>query len=109
MGRLTAIDIASTDISLEQQVSWHLQTNHYPPVPTSMVAPCIEAINAYHDEDYDREITLPEGVSYRGRTTAPASALVDAHHLDSWLDSNEDDAYLYDDEVQDDEDEDSGN
>jgi hypothetical protein len=84
MGSVTATELA-TILDLNSAIAMHLQANHYPPVPTSMVQPCIDAIDAYHDEDYQREIELPEGVSWRGNTTAPASALVDAHHLDAWL------------------------
>ena len=84
MGYTTAQELASI-LDLEGSIEMHLTANHYPPVPRSMVQPCIDAIDAYHDEDYDREIALPEGVSWRGNTTAPASAIVDAHHLDAWL------------------------
>lgn len=84
MGNTTAQELA-TILDLNSAIAMHLQANHYPPVPTSMVQPCIDAIDAYHDEDYQREIELPEGVSWRGNTTAPASALVEAHHLDAWL------------------------
>ena len=86
MGMNTALDLAENiDISLEQAIGYHLQGNHYPPVPLSMVEPCIEAIDAFYDEDYNREIALPEGVLWRGQVTAPASAIVDAHHLNAWL------------------------
>jgi hypothetical protein len=86
MGMITALDLAENlDITLEQQIGMHLRTNHYPPVPLSMVSVCIEAIDACNDEDYDREITLPEGVLWRGRETAPANAIAEAHHLDSWI------------------------
>jgi hypothetical protein len=50
-----------------------------------MVQPCIDAIDAFYDEEYSREINLPEGISWRGQTFAPASAIIDAHHLDAWL------------------------
>jgi hypothetical protein len=50
-----------------------------------MVQPCIDAIDAYYDEDYDKLIKLPEGVFWKGRDEAPASAMIDAHHLDAWL------------------------
>ena len=56
MGSNTAIDLATNlDITLEQAIGYHLQGNHYPPVPLSMVQPCIEAIDAYYDEDYEFE------------------------------------------------------
>jgi len=50
-----------------------------------MVEPCIEAIDAYWEEDFDRAIEMPEGVFYKGKTNAPAWAIVEQHHLDAWL------------------------
>jgi hypothetical protein len=88
MGNNTALDLAS-EFDLEQGIAYHLQGNHYPPVPLSMVQPCIEAIDAYYDEDYRREIALPEGVLWRGQVTAPASAIIEQHHLDAWLPESE--------------------
>jgi hypothetical protein len=88
MGYNTALDL-SEELDLEMALSIHLQGNHYPPVPLSMVEPCIEAIDAFYDEDYNREIALPEGVLWRGQVTAPASAIVDAHHLNAWLPEEE--------------------
>ena len=91
MGTNTAIDLATNiDISLEQAIGYHLQGNHYPPVPLSMVQPCIEAIDAYYENDFDKEIEMPEGVSYKGKTTAPAWAIIEQHHLNAWLPENED-------------------
>lgn len=84
MGMTTAVELAEI-LDLNSSLAMHLQANHYPPVPTSMVQPCIDAIDAYHDEDYNREIKLPDGVSWRGMDTAPASAIAEAHHLDAWL------------------------
>jgi hypothetical protein len=84
MGYTTASDLAE-NISLDAGLAYHLQANHYPPVPVAMVDACIATIEAYQDEDYQREITLPEGVSWRGQNTAPASAIAEAHHLDAWL------------------------
>jgi hypothetical protein len=88
MGYNTALDL-SNELDLEVALGYHLQGNHYPPVPLSMVEPCIEAIDAFYDEDYNREIALPEGVLWRGQVTAPASAIVDAHHLNAWLPEEE--------------------
>ncbi len=83
MGYTTALDFAELD--LEQGIAYHLQGNHYPPVPLSMVQPCIEALDAYYDESYDKLIEMPEGVSYKGNTHAPAWAIIEQHHLDPWL------------------------
>jgi hypothetical protein len=87
MGSNFATELAENDLglSMEDSIRIHLQANHYPPVPSSMVQPCIDAIDAYHDEDFNRLIELPEGVSWRGENSAPAHAIAEAHHLDAWL------------------------
>ena len=88
MGSLQAQEMAElTDI--DTALTWHLRANHYPPVPLEMVAVCKEAIEAYHELDWHREIELPGQVTWRGLTTAPASAIVEAHHLDAWIEEND--------------------
>ncbi len=84
MGYMTAVALEE-ELGLETGLAYHLQANHYPPVPVAMVQPCIDAIDAYWEEDYSRTIELPAGISWRGQTSCPASAIVDAHHLDAWL------------------------
>ena len=89
MGYTLASELADLDqIGLKEAIAIQLQHNHYPPVPLSMVEPCIEAIDACLLEEYDIEINLPEGVSWRGKNTAPANAIVEAHHLHAWLEEN---------------------
>jgi len=88
MGSNLAHDLANNDLldlDLETQIGMHLRGNHYPPVPLTMVQPCIDAIDAYYEEDFDRSIEMPEGVSYKGSNFAPAWAIIDAHHLQAWL------------------------
>jgi hypothetical protein len=85
MGRLTAMEIAETELTLEDQITWHLQGNHFPPIPKSMVKPCIEAIDAANEGDWDKLISLPEGTGYRGLTVAPVHAIVESHHLETWI------------------------
>jgi hypothetical protein len=80
MGSNFATELAELDLglSLEDSIAIHLSANHYPPVPRSMVQPCIDAIDAYHDEDYQRLIDLPAPITWRDQNTAPASAIVEA-------------------------------
>lgn len=87
MGSNLAYDLASDELGLdlETAIGYHLQGNHYPPVPLSMVEPCIDAIDAYWNEDYNKLIEMPQGVFYRGSNFAPASAIAEQHHLDAWL------------------------
>lgn len=91
MGLSSAVSMNETALSLEQKLSWHLTSNHFPPVPTSMVQPCIEAIDAVNEGDYGKLIGLPDGVGYKGLTVAPASAIVEQHHLDAFLDEDGED------------------
>jgi hypothetical protein len=80
------LDDLGIHLDLETQISIHLTSNHYPPVPATMVPTCIEAIDAVNDLGlWDLDIPLPEGVSWRGRDTAPAHAIIEAHHLHAWL------------------------
>ena len=90
MGSVTAIGLADSVLDLETQLAYHLQGNHYPPVPLTMIQPCIDAIDAYYDEDYDKFIAMPEGVFYKGMSHAPARAIVEQHHLEFWLPEWED-------------------
>jgi hypothetical protein len=94
MGSVTAIGLADSVLDLETQLLYHLKGNHYPPVPAEMVQPCVDAIDAYYDEDYDRMIDMPMvgdfQILYRGETQAPAHAIVDQHHLSWFIQSAED-------------------
>ena len=85
MGLMTTLGIGELELTLEEQIGFHLRSNLYPPVPLSMVQPCVDAINAYDNEDYHAEIQLPEGVEWRGSNYAPASAIVEGHRLDGFL------------------------
>jgi hypothetical protein len=86
LGRIQADDLASMDaLTLDQAIGYHLQGNHYPPVPLIMVQPCVEAIYAVNDWRSDESINLPEGVFYKGESSAPAWAIVEQHHLDAWV------------------------
>ena len=79
-------------LTMEDQIAIQLTSNHYPPVPRSMVQPCIDAIDACNEDESDRLIELPEGVLWRNQTHAPAHAIVESHHLDAWV-NNYDEEY----------------
>lgn len=90
MGNMSAREMAELDtVDLRQALSWHLTSNHYPPIPTTMVEPCIEAIDNANEGEWDKPVSLPEGVGYRGLTVAPTWAMVEQHHLESFLDDEE--------------------
>lgn len=88
MGRMQAEEMKGL-MSEDQALSWHLQSNHYPPVPLSMLPICKEAIEHANTGDWDTLIQLPKGCSYRGSDKAPVSAIVEQHHLDTFLGQEE--------------------
>jgi hypothetical protein len=90
MGHNMAVAISKLDIDLKQQIEIHLVSNFYPPIPRFMAQTCVDALNAYWEEDTDRIINMPHGVSYKGSTSAPAWAIVEQHRLWPWLDEEED-------------------
>lgn len=76
--------------TLESSLAYHLQCNHYPPVPLSMIPVCVRAIDIAVEHDgyvRDMEVDLPEGTFYRGQFTAPVYAIIEQHHLDAYVDS----------------------
>lgn len=84
MGNLALQDMLE-NTELRQALSWHLTSNHFPPVPAIMIDPCIEAIENANAEEWDKLVSLPEGVGYKGLTVAPTEAIIDQHHLHSFL------------------------
>ena len=90
MGRLLAEELSELDTPLLRQIEVHLVSNFYPPVPAFMAQTCVDALNAYWEQDTNRIIDMPKGVSYKGSTSAPAWAIVEQHRLDTWLNEEED-------------------
>lgn len=85
MGRNFATELSSeSSLTLEQQIAIHFASNCYPPIPQSMVAVAVEAINAVNDEQYDLEIELPQGITFRNSTTVTAINAVDSLRLEAW-------------------------
>lgn len=85
MGRQYAEGISETELPLEEQIAWHLRSNHFPPIPTTMVKPCVEAIALAIEGEWDKLVPLPDGVGYKGLTVAPVWAIIEQHHLEAWL------------------------
>lgn len=65
MGSQSARDfagqVADGNIELAGAVSWHLTSNHFPPLPTFFVPVAIAAIHAAQDGEWDEELNLPLG------------------------------------------------
>jgi len=92
MGRAYAEGLADEVdnlIDLPTALHIHLRSNHYPPVPVAMIEPCVAAIDAANDDDWERDIDLTGIAKWRGSDYAPAWAIIEGHHLESFLTSEE--------------------
>lgn len=69
-------------------IAFHLQNNHYPPVPLSMVDTCIRAIEYANEGEWELEVMLPEGTKYKGSTHASVETIVESHHLHQFIKSD---------------------
>jgi len=94
MGLVTAIGINEMEMPLERKIAMHLQYNFYPPIPSEMAEACVEAIDAYFENDTDRLIDMPVingfQVEWRGQTQAPAYAILEQHRLYAFIEEDED-------------------
>lgn len=90
MGHMQAQEMAAL-ADLDTALVWHLRSNHFPPVPLSMLDTCKRAIELANEGEYDLLMSLPDGVTYRGQMQAPVWAIVEQHHLDAFIDMEEDD------------------
>jgi hypothetical protein len=88
MGSLQAQEMAEM-LDIDSALAWHLQSNHYPPVPLTMVEACKEAIQNALEGKWLEPVLLPDPVKYRGSSYAPTSAIIEQHHLDAWLELDE--------------------
>jgi hypothetical protein len=79
MGRAQAEGMASlTDLTTA--VSWHLRSNHYPPIHDDFVPVALKAIYLAGEGEYDAELEYPNGLV---RTVAHT---IEGLHLSAFLD-----------------------
>lgn len=85
MGMFSLLGMLEMGQDIDTVLRWHLGSNHYPPVPVTMVPVCKAAIAACEEEDYERLIDLPEGVLWRDQTKVPTYEVVEAFHLQGFM------------------------
>jgi hypothetical protein len=88
MGHMSAVDMVA-HASQDNALRWHLQANHYPPLPSSLLPVAKRVIQKAKRRDWDARVRLPKGILWKGKTTAPVSACVEAWHLDAFLEQED--------------------
>ena len=89
MGRTGAMGMAEAvsdhHITLDAALHWHLTSNHYPPLPTTLIPAAIRAIKVARKEQWHRKVLLPKYHSFRGRRLAPVGEFIEALHLEDFV------------------------
>lgn len=87
MGNMQAQEFAgaveSGEMSLGMALTWHLTSNHFPPIHRDFIPVAKEAIERANEGDWDHEILMPNGL------TRTVSQIVEGLHLDSFLSGGE--------------------
>ena len=88
MGRM-ALEGMLEQASEDQALRWHLSSNHFPPLPESLIPVAKRAIQAARRGQWSMKITLPEEFTWKGQSTAPVSACITEWHLDAFISEEE--------------------
>lgn len=83
MGNMQAREIASLTkegmIDEDTALQWHLQSNHFPPIPFDFVSVAKQALKLARDNDYDTVITMPNDID------KTVGDIIEGMHLDTFL------------------------
>lgn len=76
-------------LDMYTMISNHIVYNLFPGLPQSLTFACCQAIANANEGDMEREIELPEHITFGGKTTCPTHALIDFARLESFLDQDQ--------------------
>ena len=89
MGSMHAMELAGSSIPQRVALEYHFTGNHYPPLPLSLIPIAETAIELANHGEWDNKLALPDGISYKGTTSAPVWACVEEWHLEWFLSNDE--------------------
>lgn len=85
MGAVQAAEFAQAtkngEIDLDAALTWHFRSNHYPPLPLSLIPIAKRIIEG----KAKGSVRLPKGITYRGSVLAPVRECIQAWHLQEFL------------------------
>jgi hypothetical protein len=88
MGYLHTVElgqaVADGDVSLETALFYHLATNCDPPLPTTVIPACVEAIGACRAGECERRVELPPDLRREGERSLSVLELVTELHLEGF-------------------------
>jgi len=75
---------AMRELTIEQQLRWHLTSATFPPISPKMIRTCVEAIDACNAYNHTKLISLPSGTGYKGLTATTAGEIARLCNLEQW-------------------------
>lgn len=89
MGYFAAKDMLNQTANIDEVLSWHFQSNCYPPVPLHMIEPAKQAIDACNQGDPGEKIDMGDtGIYHRVYgTLVPAEVIIEQLRLEAFLES----------------------
>ena len=82
MGYTQALKVLDL-ITLEGDLRWHLQNNHYPPVPDVMIPIALKAVVLCRNDQFNKTIEVP--IEHRLGWMLPAYMIVEIYHLEPYV------------------------
>jgi hypothetical protein len=84
-------DAVTEGLPLEAALSYHLQSNHYPPIPSGCVPVAVRVVNAVNNGEawWEDEVDTNE-VRHRTGRYLTVAELVEGWHLQPFLTQGED-------------------
>ena len=82
-----AVAVAEGMVNLDGALQYHFTSNHYPPLPVSLIPLAKRIIETVSDDAgrVDEMVNLPDGRLWKGKAKAPVSECIEAWHLDSFI------------------------
>jgi hypothetical protein len=80
-GEAMAAAVGEGETTMRMALTWHLTSNHFPPVHTIFVDAAMEAVQLAADEDFDETIELPNG------KVLAVTEIIDELHLWPFVDN----------------------
>jgi hypothetical protein len=89
MGKM-AIESMLEMMDVDGALRWHLQFNHYPPLPGCVFSLAKQAIKLAENGKWESRINLTKsGISWHGQHSVPVSECIEEWHLENFININE--------------------
>lgn len=80
-----ADEVNRGNVQLVVALDWHLTSNHYRPLPHTMIPIAVWAIEQANEGNWEGTHTMPRGIQFRYCDEITVEEAVESMHLESFL------------------------